>query len=147
MNTYQNATLTYRMNQINGASPLDLLIMAYDVALTSAGQGDLARFTQAIGVLRDALDYSYDANVALGFFRLYQYCADLARKGEFDEAAGLIRELRDAWTQIRSQYQVTATPTASASPANPAKPVASTPARYSAPVPYAMATAGFAFEG
>lgn len=141
MNAYQNATLTYRMNQVNAASPLDLLIMAYDVALTSAGQGDLARFTRAIGVLRDALDYSYDADVALGFFKLYQYCADLARKGEFDEAAGLIRELRDAWVQVRSQYQTAATPAASTKPAAPA------PSRYSAPVPYTMATAGFAFEG
>ena len=140
MNSFQNATLTYRMNQINGASPLDLLIMAYDAALASAGQQDLDRFTRAIGVLRDALDYSYDAEVALGFFRLYQYCADLARKGEYDEAAGLIRELRDAWVQVRSQHQLAAAPVAT-------PPAA--PARYTGPASYAMATAGagFAFEG
>jgi flagellin-specific chaperone FliS len=139
MNSFQNATLTYRMNQINGASPLDLLIMAYDAALASAGQGDLDRFTRAIGVLRDALDYSYDAEVALGFFRLYQYCADLARKGEFDEAAGLIRGLRDAWDQVRSQHQLVTAPAASPTPP---------PSAYSAPVSsYTMATAGFAFEG
>ena len=93
---------------------------------------------------RDALDYSRDAEVALGFFKIYQYCADLARKGEFDEAAGLVRELRDTWVQVRSQYQPAATPVASTGPANP---VAPTSARYNAPVPYTMATAGFAFEG
>lgn len=100
-----SATQTYRMNQINGASPLDLLIMAYDVALASCGQHDLDRLTRALGVLRDALDYSYDADVALGFFKLYQYCGDLARKGEFDEAAALLREIRDSWAQIREKYQ------------------------------------------
>lgn len=106
MTNLQAVTQTYRMNQISGASPLDLLIMAYDAALASAGQGDLDRFTRALTVLREALDYSYDADIAIGFFRLYQYCGDLARKGEFDEAAALIRELRDAWAEVRTQYQM-----------------------------------------
>jgi len=118
MTNFQAATQTYRMNQIAGASPLDLLIMAYDAALASCGQRDLARLTKAIGVLRDALDYSYDADVALGFFRLYQYIGDLGRKGEFDEAAGLLRELRDAWAQVRERHQATATPTVNAQPYN-----------------------------
>ena len=111
MTNLQSAVETYRTNQINGASPLDLLIMTYDAALASCGQQDLVRFTRALGVLRDALDYSYDAEVALGFFKLYQYCGDLARKGEFDEAADLIRELHDTWVQLREQYQ---TPTVAA---------------------------------
>jgi flagellin-specific chaperone FliS len=115
----QNATQTYRMNQINGASPLDLLIMAYDAALASAGQQDLDRFTRAMGVLRDALDFSYDADIALGFFRLYQYCADLARKGEYEEAAGIIRDLRDSWMQVRMQYQAPQPAVAAKAPAAP----------------------------
>lgn len=101
----QTAAQSYRMNQINGAGPLDLLIMTYDATLTACGQRDLDRTTRALGVLRDALDYSYDPDIALGFFRLYQYCGDLARKGEFEEAAGLIRELRDTWQQVKVQYQ------------------------------------------
>ena len=114
MTNLQAATQTYRMNQIAGASPLDLLIMAYDAALASCGQSDLVRLTKAVSVLRDALDYSYDAEVALGFFRLYQYIGDLGRQGNFDEAAGLLRELRDAWVQIREQHQ----PAAATTPRN-----------------------------
>jgi flagellin-specific chaperone FliS len=129
----QNATQTYRMNQINGASPLDLLIMAYDAALASAGQQDLDRFTRAMGVLRDALDFSYDADIALGFFRLYQYCADLARKGKYDEAAGIIRELRDNWVQVRAQYQAP-------QPAVAAKPSA-------VPVGYGASVGGLVLAG
>lgn len=105
MSNVQTAAQTYRANQINGASPLDLLIMTYDAALAAAGQSDLARFTRALGVLRDGLDYSYDAEIALGFFKLYQYCGDLARKGEFDDAAFYLRELRDAWMQVKQRYQ------------------------------------------
>ncbi|MCG3210044.1 MAG: hypothetical protein FOGNACKC_03673 [Anaerolineae bacterium] len=101
----QTAAQSYRTNQINGASPLDLLIMTYDATLVACSQQDLDRTTRALGVLRDALDYSYDPEIALGFFRLYQYCGDLARKGEFEEAAGLIRELRDTWLQVKAKYQ------------------------------------------
>jgi len=134
MTNLQTVTQTYRMNQIAGASPLDLLIMAYDAALASCGQKDLARLTKAIGVLRDALDYSYDADVALGFFRLYQYIGDLGRQSKYDEAADLLRELRDAWAQIREQYQPAAAPVAQN--------------RYSAPMGrMASATSGVVLAG
>lgn len=107
MTNLQVATQTYRMNQINGASTLDLVIMAYDAALIGCGQQDLERTTKALATLRDALDFSYDEEIAMGLFKLYQYCADLTRKGEYDEAAYLLRELRDAWMQIKNQYQST----------------------------------------
>ena len=61
MSNLQTVAQTYLTNQINGASPLDLLIMTYDAALASCGQHDLSRTTRALGVLRDALDYSYNA--------------------------------------------------------------------------------------
>jgi flagellin-specific chaperone FliS len=110
MSYLQTATQTYRMNQINSASPLDLLLMAYDAALIGCGQRDLKRTTKALNVLRDALDFSYDQDIAMGFFRLYQYCADLARKGEFDEASQILRELRDSWAEVKAQYQATPSP-------------------------------------
>ena len=101
------ATQTYRANQINGASPLDLLLMTYDAALIGCGQHDLNRTIKALNLLRDTLDYSYDHEIALGFFRLYQYCADLVRKGEFDEVATILRELRESWAQVKEQYNPT----------------------------------------
>lgn len=103
------ATQTYRANQINGASPLDLLLMTYDAALIGCGQHDLTRTINALNLLRDTLDFSYDQKIALGFFRLYQYCADLARKGEFDEVATILRELRESWAQVKEQYNPTQT--------------------------------------
>jgi len=105
MTNMQAAAQTYRMNQINSASPLDLILITYDVLLTSCGQRDLERTTRALSLLRNALDFSYDANIAMGLFRLYQYCADLARKGKFDEAAHIIRELRATWAQVKSEYE------------------------------------------
>jgi flagellin-specific chaperone FliS len=99
------ATQSYRTIQVNGASPLDLLIMTYDAALAACNRQDLLQLTKALGVLRDALDYSYDAEIALGFFRLYQYCGELARQDQFDEAAFYLREIREDWGQVREQYR------------------------------------------
>jgi flagellar protein FliS len=104
MSNPQAITQKYRMNQINSASPLDLVLMTYDAALIACGQRDLERTTNALSVLRNALDFNYDADIAMGLFRLYQYCGDLARKGEYDEAAQVLRELRDTWVQVKAQY-------------------------------------------
>lgn len=105
MSTVQTAVQTYQMQQIFSAGPLDLLIMAYDAALVGCNRRDLEYTTRALNELRNALDFNYDADIALGFHRLYTYCNDLARKGEFDQAAAILRELRDAWVQVKQQYQ------------------------------------------
>ncbi|MCL4294675.1 MAG: hypothetical protein KJ077_03065 [Anaerolineae bacterium] len=105
MNGTTSASQAYRLNQVNSASPLELLIMAYDAALIGCGQRDLERTARALSELRKALDFGYDADIAMGFFRLYLYCEELARKGEYDEAAGILRELRAAWVQVKEQYQ------------------------------------------
>jgi flagellin-specific chaperone FliS len=101
----QTATQSYRSNQINSASPLDLILMTYDALLMGCGQRNLDRTTRAISLLRNALDFSFDEDVALGLFRLYQYMAEQARKGEYDEVANLARELRDSWVQVKKQYE------------------------------------------
>jgi flagellin-specific chaperone FliS len=89
----------YRQLQVETASPLQRTLMVYDVALVGCQQRDLKRTTDALNVLRGSLDME-QGEVALGFFRLYQYCADLARAGQYDEPAGILRELVDAWVQV-----------------------------------------------
>jgi len=101
----QNAAEIYRTQQINNASPLDLLIMAYDAALIGCNNQNLDRTTRALNELKNALDFSYDAEIALGLHRLYTWCQDLARDNRYDEAARILRELRDAWLQVKQQYQ------------------------------------------
>ena len=89
----------YRQLQVETASPLQRTLMVYDVALVGCQQHDLKRTTDALNVLRNSLDME-QGEVAVGFYRLYQYCADLVREGKFDEAAGILRELVDAWVQV-----------------------------------------------
>lgn len=97
MYTYNHRGLQeYRYQDIMSASPLRLILITYDVAITACAQRDLIKTTRALAVLRDALNFDY-AEIAGRLFSLYEWCADLARKGQYDEAARILRELRDAW--------------------------------------------------
>ncbi len=100
-------TQEYRQQDVMGASPIRLVVMAYDVAIQACEQKDFERAVKAISVLRDALDFDYQ-EVAVGLFRVYQYCLDCIRKGDYAQAACNLKELREAWvvTEKRLNNQV-----------------------------------------
>ncbi|MDP2953825.1 MAG: hypothetical protein Q8O76_10985 [Chloroflexota bacterium] len=87
----------YRANQVIGANPLRLVLMVYDVAIAAAAKQDLADLTEAVNLLRNALDC--DTNPELGgkLLALYGHCQDLARRQEFAEAGKILKELKGAW--------------------------------------------------
>jgi flagellin-specific chaperone FliS len=89
-------TQEYRQQDVMGASPLRLVVMAYDVAIQACEQKDFERAVKAISVLRDALNFDYQ-EIAVGLFRIYQYCLDCLRKGDYPQAMGYLKELREAW--------------------------------------------------
>ncbi len=93
------ATQVYRQQQVLSGSPLERLLIVYDVALQACARRNLERFSRAVGVLRDALDLS-QGQVAASLLSLYLYCGNLAREGRWDEAAHILRELRDAWETV-----------------------------------------------
>lgn len=88
----------YRNQDVMGASPLRLVIMAYNLAINACEQKDFTRATKAITVLRDALNFDYP-EVSVGLFRLYQWCLDCIRQGDYNSAHHTLVELRDAWAQ------------------------------------------------
>lgn len=90
---YQNQ---YRKQDVMAASPLRLVIMTYDLAIRSCEQKDFPKATTTITALRDALDLDYP-EVSTGLFRLYQWCLDCIRQGDYSSAIRTLSELRDAW--------------------------------------------------
>lgn len=92
----------YRQNDVLGASPLRLVVMAYDLAIQSCEREDFEKATKAISVLRDALNFEYQ-DVALGLFRLYQWCLDCIRQGDYKSAISALSELRGAWVQTEKK--------------------------------------------
>jgi flagellin-specific chaperone FliS len=97
----------YRQQEIMGASPIRLVIMAYDMAIRACDKKDFQTATKAISALRDALDFDYpDASV--GLFRLYQWCLECLRQGDYPGAAATLKELREAWSIAEKRLTSTA---------------------------------------
>jgi len=99
MNPYRQPSQRYREVQVTSANPLQRTLMVYDAAILACRKGDLKGATAALNVLRNSLDLE-QGPVAIGLFRLYQYCADLARKGKYEEAAHILQELVQAWVEV-----------------------------------------------
>lgn len=102
---YQQAYCSqeYRQQDVMGASPIRLVVMAYDLAIKACEQEDFPRATKAISVLRDALNFDYP-EAAVGLFRLYQWCLDCIRAGDYASALTTLRELRQAWAATEKRY-------------------------------------------
>ncbi len=88
----------YRQQDVMGASPMRLIVMAYDLAIRSCDRKDFEKTVKTIGVLRDALNFDYP-EVSMGLFRLYQWCLDCIRGGDFETASRTLRDLRAAWQE------------------------------------------------
>jgi flagellin-specific chaperone FliS len=110
---YQSAYRNqYRQQDVMNASPLRLVIMTYDLAIRSCEQQDFAKSIKTISALRDALDMDYP-EVAAGLFRLYQWCLDCIRKGDYTSAITTLTELRGAWLTTEEKIasrQITTNP-------------------------------------
>jgi flagellin-specific chaperone FliS len=89
-----------------GASPIRLVVMAYDLAIQACEQKDFARATKSISVLRDALDFDYP-DTSIGLFRLYQWCLDCLRQGDYTSPLNTLKELRDAWSTVEKRLSPT----------------------------------------
>jgi flagellin-specific chaperone FliS len=97
-----NQTQVYRKQEVLSATPLHLVIMAYDLAIRSCDQKDMVTALKAVTALRDALDLNY-AEIAMNLLSLYNWCLDCIRKQEYGQAKATLSELREAWVTIEAQ--------------------------------------------
>lgn len=105
--TYQNRQ--YRQQDVMGASPIHLVVMAYDVAIRACEKQDFEKAVKTIALLRDALDFDYP-EVSMGLFRLYEWCSACLRNGDFATAANTLMELRTAWRKAELSLSPAANP-------------------------------------
>ncbi|NLG70886.1 MAG: flagellar protein FliS [Chloroflexi bacterium] len=106
----------YRQQDVMGASPVHLVVMAYDVAILACEQKNFEKAVRAVTVLRDALNFDY-ADVATGLFRIYQWCLDCIRQEDYASAAKTLRELREAWAEVEKRMTAAPVPVRNAVPA------------------------------
>ncbi len=88
----------YQTNQVLGASPMQLLLMTYEVIISGCARRDSVRARRGLVELIGTLNFDY-AEIAVGLFRLYDYCLMVLGRGRFEEAGRVIRELKAAWEQ------------------------------------------------
>jgi flagellin-specific chaperone FliS len=97
---------------LDSASPVRLVVMAFDAALVACDKRDLARSTQVVSTLRDSLNFD-EQEAAVGFYRLYQWVLDCIRAGEWAAAITILHELRSAWAEIERRQNPIKTTVAS----------------------------------
>lgn len=118
----------YRKQVVNGASPLQLVIMLYDGALRFMDAGRRAMIEKDIDLqntslqkaqkivleLASCLDMRQGGEIAENLFALYTYCynqlvaANIEDKPEYiDHAARVLSDLRESWVQIEHGLQPT----------------------------------------
>lgn len=91
-----NPMSVYQQAQVLGAPPMQLILMLYDLALAGCGRRDHTRASRAVTELIAALNFDYE-EIAVGLFRLYEYCLGAIRSGDFEVASTTLRSLKDAW--------------------------------------------------
>lgn len=92
----------YRQMDIEGASPIRLVIMAYDLAIRSCDKKEFETAAKAVAALQSSLDFDYP-EAAGRLLAVYQWVAENLRKGEFDIAKNALVELRDAWATVEKK--------------------------------------------
>ena len=97
-----NIAKQYLTKEILEATPEKLLLKVYDFAIMNCQKKNVAKTNKALQVLIDALRYDTDEvkEVSIGLFKLYKYCQDKMREGNYSEAHKILSELRSSWVGI-----------------------------------------------
>lgn len=95
-------TNQYLIKEIMEATPQQLLIKIYDIAIISSQKKDFMKTNNAIQILINALRFDSDdiKEISTGLLRLYLFCQDQTRKNNFELATKILTELRDTWQKV-----------------------------------------------
>jgi len=88
----------YIETEILNLSPIELILKIYDVAIVSCRKKDAEKANKAITELIASLDFDYK-EISIPLFKLYQYCQYEIRKGNFENALEILKELRETWAK------------------------------------------------
>jgi len=89
----------YQKSQILSMEPVPLLIKVYDFTILHCKRKDVMKASKGLIELISALDFDHD-EIALGLFRLYQFCQDKIKQGNYEEAISILEGLRSSWAEM-----------------------------------------------
>ncbi|MDA8217038.1 MAG: hypothetical protein M0Z94_05405 [Dehalococcoidales bacterium] len=88
----------YKSNSLLGLGPGQLVVKLYDMALVDLKGKDAPHACKVLSELIDSLDFRQEG-VPVGLFRLYRYCMEEIKKGEFEVPTRIVSDLRETWVQ------------------------------------------------
>jgi flagellin-specific chaperone FliS len=88
----------YRKEHLGNLPPVRVIHKLLEIALQGCKKEDKTLATKALTELTLALNFEYQ-DIALGFFRLYDYCKQCVHKGNFADAIAILEDLRATWAQ------------------------------------------------
>jgi len=89
---------SYQKSEILGLGPNQLIIKVYDFVILQCKKGDIDKASKGLVELISSLNFEHE-EIALGLFRLYQYCMDQAKQSKFDEVVSIMQSLRTSWIE------------------------------------------------
>jgi len=93
-----SAVSTYRREQLLNLSAVEVIKRLYDFAILGCKKNDTSLSQKALNELIAALNFDH-SEIALGLFRLYEYCKRCIRQNKVNEAVGILEELRAVWAE------------------------------------------------
>jgi flagellar protein FliS len=98
-NAYGHARQRFLEQEIMNAPVQKLVLLVYDLIITSLQKGDVLKARAAIRELIDGLDFENGGEVAKNLMGLYEYAYRMIGESNIDEALKVFTELRDAWVE------------------------------------------------
>jgi flagellar protein FliS len=95
----------YLVKDILEATPQQLVIKLYDLAIVSCKREDLRKTNNAIQALIDALNFEDESatEISTGLLKLYKFCQDQMREGNYSIVDRILSELRESWMNVFSR--------------------------------------------
>lgn len=94
----------YLVKDILEATPQQLVIKLYDLAIVSCKREDLRKTNNAVQALIDALNFEDESasEISTGLLKLYKFCQDQMREGNYSIVNRILSELRESWMNVFS---------------------------------------------
>lgn len=96
--SYNRPTNPYLAQKVMSASPEQLIAYVYDAAIAACTRQDRSKALSAIHILINSLRFD-DKQIAFTFYSVYKRILDRIYKRRFDEAKGMLSDIRSAWNQ------------------------------------------------
>ncbi len=90
--------------KIISVNPVQQLIKTYDMVIGACDREDALKVCEIITGLIDSLSFDYP-EVAKSLWRLYEYCMDEVKSGNFDIPLKIFKELQETWVQAQGRVQ------------------------------------------